>query len=79
MKMICDEMLSSVAFHFNLRLYTRAIPPLACLYMSKQAIRNSDWSSYVLWHTLWHIAAVSLSSYVMWLAGSYTLPLFGLM
>jgi hypothetical protein len=35
-----------------------AVPPLFCLYQSKNAIARGDWSAYVVWHTLWHLSAV---------------------
>jgi len=45
-----------------------AVPPLMCLHGSKAAIARADWSAYVVWHTLWHVAAVSTSTYIMYLA-----------
>ena len=52
-----------------------AVPPLMCLHGSKAAIARADWSAYVVWHTLWHVAAVSTSTYIMYLANGGGAPM----
>lgn len=43
------------------------MPPLFCLYRSKNAIARGNWRGYVMWHTAWHVSAVAASSLVIWL------------
>jgi len=48
-----------------------AMPPLFCLYHSKNAIARGNWRGYVMWHTAWHVSAVAACSWVMWLANGW--------
>lgn len=48
-----------------------AVPPLFCLYNSKNAIARGDWPRYVAWHTAWHVSAVAGCCAVMYLVNGW--------
>ena len=45
-----------------------AVPPLFCLYKSKDAILRNDFPAFAVWHGWWHIMAVAAASHCIDLA-----------